>query len=277
MSKPLTTVHAKDPLWRRSAAEMRRARSVAWAFARRDLQLRYAQTRMGWLWSLGQPLLAAAIVLIVFSWIVKVEAPQGLSYPLYAFAALPAWLMAQHILLQGAPSLVHNQHIVSKIFFPRTALPLSKAGVALVDFSVATLMFWVYRGWTTGTWLEGLHWVLLFGGVGLCAALGLAYWIAALSVRYRDGLALLPFLVQGLFLLTPIAYPTERFASALGDQSWLLYLNPFVGVADGMRFGWLGLGNWNDYHLISFGVAFGLFVTGTWALKAVERTLIDDL
>ena len=276
MSKPLTTVHAKDPLWRRSAAEMRRARSVAWAFARRDLQLRYAQTRMGWLWSLGQPLLAAAIVLIVFSWIVKVEAPQGLSYPLYAFAALPAWLMAQHILLQGAPSLVHNQHIVSKIFFPRTALPLSKAGVALVDFSVATLMFWVYRGWTTGIWLEGLHWVLLFGGVGLCAALGLAYWIAALSVRYR-GLALLPFLVQGLFLLTPIAYPTERFASALGDQSWLLYLNPFVGVADGMRFGWLGLGNWNDYHLISFGVAFGLFVTGTWVLKAVERTLIDDL
>jgi ABC-type polysaccharide/polyol phosphate export permease len=146
-----------------------------------------------------------------------------------------------------------------------------------VDFSVATLLFWVYRGWTTGMWIEGLHWVLLFAALALYAALGLAYWIAALSVRYRDGLALLPFLAQGLFLLTPIAYPTERFASALGDHSWLLYLNPFVGVADGMRFGWLGLGDWNDYHLISFGVALSLFVTGTWAIKAVERTLIDDL
>ena len=269
MSKPVTTVHAKDPLWRRSAAEIRRARSVAWAFARRDLQLRYAQTRMGWLWSIGQPLLAAAIVLIVFSWIVQVQAPYGLSYPLYAFAALPSWLMVQHILLQGAPSLVHNQHIVSKIFFPRTALPLSKAGVALVDFTVATLLFWVYRWLATGMWIEGLHWVLLFAVMGLYAALGLAYWIAALSVRYRDGLALLPFLVQGLFLLTPIAYPTERFASALGDYAWLLYLNPFVGVADGMRFGWLGLGDWHYFHVISFGVAFGLFVSGTWALKAV--------
>lgn len=277
MSKDHTSVHASDPLWRRSAAEIRRARSVAWAFARRDLQLRYAQTRMGWFWSVGQPLMAAAIVLIVFSWIVQVEAPQGLAYPLFAFAALPAWLMAQHILLQGAPSLVHNQHIVSKIFFPRTALPLSKAGVALVDFSVATLLFWGYRGYTTGMWIEGLHWVLLFAFLGLYAALGLAYWIAALSVRYRDGLALLPFLVQGLFLLTPIAYPTERFAHALGDHAWILYLNPFVSVADGMRYAWLGIGNWNDHHMISFAVAFGLFVTGTWALKAVERTLIDDL
>ena len=277
MSKPVTTVHAKDPIWRRSAAEIRRARSVAWAFARRDLQLRYAQTRMGWIWSIGQPLLAAAIVLVVFAWIVRIEAPNGLSYPLYAFAGLPAWLMAQHILLQGAPSLVHNQHIVSKIFFPRTALPLSKAGVALVDFAVASLLFWLYRGVQTGLWIEGLHWVLFFGLFGGCSALGLAYWIAALSVRYRDGLALLPFLVQGLFLLTPIAYPTERFANALGDQAWLLCLNPFVALAGGMRFAWLGLGEWQDIHLLAFGVGLGLFITGTWALKSVERTLIDDL
>ncbi len=273
----MVSVHAKDPLWRRNVAEIRRGRSVAWAFARRDLQLRYAQTRMGWLWSFGQPLLAATIVLVVFSWVIKVEAPYGLSYPLYAFAALPAWLMVQHIILQGAPSLVHNQHIVSKIFFPRTALPLSKAGVALVDFGVATLLFWAFRGYQTGVWLEGLHWVLFFCLVGLYAALGLAYWFAALSVRYRDGLTLLPFLVQGFFLLTPIAYPTERFASALGDQAWILYLNPFVAVADGMRFAWLGIENWNDQHLISFAVAVGLFVTGTWVLKAVERTMIDDL
>ncbi|MFM1883824.1 MAG: hypothetical protein RL168_8 [Bacteroidota bacterium] len=277
MSKPITNVHAKDPIWRRSAAEIRRARSVAWAFARRDLQLRYAQTRMGWVWSIAQPLLAASIVLIVFAWIVQVEAPMGLTYALYAFAALPAWLMAQHILLQGAPSLVHNQHIVSKVFFPRTALPMSKAGVALVDFSVATLLFWLYRGVQTGLWLEGLHWVLLFGIFALYSALGLAYWIAALSVRYRDGLALLPFLAQGLFLLTPVAYPTERFASALGTHAWVLYLNPFVAVADGMRFAWLGIGHWQDLHQLSFGVGAGLFITGTWALKSVERTLIDDL
>jgi lipopolysaccharide transport system permease protein len=273
----MTTIQAQDPIWRRTTAEIHRARSVAWAFARRDVQLRFAQTRMGWLWSLGQPLLAAAIVLIVFSWIVQVQAPNGFSYPLYAFAALPAWLMAQHIILQGAPSLVHNQHIVSKVAFPRQALPMSKAGVALVDFMVASLLFVVFRGYTLGVWLDGLHWVLLSSLVSIYAALGIAYWIAALSVRYRDILALLPFLLQGLFLLTPIAYPTERFASALGAYSWILYLNPFVCIADGMRYAWLGVDDLNNYHLISFLMATGLFITGTWALKGAERNMIDHL
>ncbi|MDO7648184.1 MAG: hypothetical protein MUQ47_01815, partial [Schleiferiaceae bacterium] len=110
MNKPITEVQAKDPFWQVNQASRKRSWQVTKAFARRDLSLRYVQTRMGWLWVIAQPLLAAALVLLVFSVIVKVEIASDVPYALYAFAALPGWLMAQSILLQGGPSLVHNQH-----------------------------------------------------------------------------------------------------------------------------------------------------------------------
>ena len=152
MNKKIHTVSSSDSIWKFTKEDFRRTRQVTWAFARRDLQLRYIQTRLGWFWSIGQPLMAAILVLVVFSWIVQIKAPDGFDYSIYAFASLPAWLMSQHIIMQGSPSLVHNQHIISKVAFPRQSLPLSKALVALVDYLVATILYFLFRGIQSGIW-----------------------------------------------------------------------------------------------------------------------------
>ena len=280
MSDRIHTVHAKGTLWQLSATRFRESRRVAMAFARRDVNLRYVQTRLGWFWAVGQPVLAATLILLVFSYIVGVEAPQGMPYALYAFAALPGWLMVQGIIVQGGPSLIHNQHILRKIAFPREALIQSKAWVSLLDFGVATLLFAMLSLGIHGQGVNHLWiWpvVLLYS---LMSALGIAYWIAALSTQFRDLVAILPVLVQGLFLLSPIAYPSDRFASALGSSAWMLHLNPMVAMAEGFRYAWLGpefvLAS-SANLLLSMGVGITLFITGHIAIRIADRNLIDTI
>jgi len=280
MSDRVHTVHAKGSIWRLSTGRFREARRVAMAFARRDVNLRYVQTRLGWFWAVGQPVLAALLILLVFSYIVGVKAPNDLPYALYAFAALPGWLMAQGIIVQGGPSLIHNQHILRKIAFPREALIQSKALVSLMDFGVASVLFAILSIGIHGQsaahfWAWPL--VLIYT---ILSTLGIAYWIAALSTKFRDLIAILPVLVQGLFLLSPIAYPSDRFAAALGESAWLLYLNPMVAMAEGFRFAWLGpdfVLAGTDYLMLSAGMGFVLFLTGHIALRVVDRNLVDTI
>lgn len=280
MSDRVHTVHAKGSIWRLSTGRFGEARRVAMAFARRDVNLRYVQTRLGWFWAVGQPVLAALLILLVFSYIVGVKAPNDLPYALYAFAALPGWLMAQGIIVQGGPSLIHNQHILRKIAFPREALIQSKALVSLMDFGVATVLFAILSLGIHGQSASHLWaWPLVLVYTVL-STLGIAYWIAALSTKFRDLIAILPVLVQGLFLLSPIAYPSDRFAAALGDSAWFLYLNPMVAMAEGFRFAWLGpefvLAGPDDL-LLSVGMGMLLFITGHIALRIVNRNLVDTI
>ncbi len=281
MNKPITEVQAKDPFWQVNQASRKRSWQVTKAFARRDLSLRYVQTRMGWLWVIAQPLLAAALVLLVFSVIVKVEIASDVPYALYAFAALPGWLMAQSILLQGGPSLVHNQHILRKIAFPKMALIQAKGLVFLVDFLVASILFIAFAYGLYGSIPQApLLWVFMLAYTWLLAT-GMAALVAAWSVKYRDLIAILPFLAQGLFLLTPVAYPSARYADALGAWDWVLYLNPFVSMAEGFRLAFFGIGDLAELHVpgitLSFAMGCLLIFFGRLALQWVDRNLVDRL
>lgn len=277
MNKKIHHVSSSDSIWKFSKEGFRRTKQVTLAFARRDLQLRYIQTRLGWFWSIGQPLLAAILVLVVFSWIVKIEAPSGFDYSIYAFASLPAWLLSQHIIMQGSPSLVNNQHIISKVAFPRQSLPLSKAIVASVDYMVATILYFLFRGIQTGIWDFYLFSFLFYSFITILASLGIAYWIAAISIRFRDWLAILPLLIQGLFLLSPIVYSTEKYSNALGKYEWILYLNPFVAICDGFRWTWMGINNWSELHYISFLMIIILYLSGITAIRYTEDKMVDTL
>ncbi|CAI8372841.1 MAG: Teichoic acid translocation permease protein TagG [Owenweeksia sp. TMED14] len=277
MNKKIHSVSSSDSIWKFTNEGFRRTRQVTWAFARRDLQLRYIQTRLGWFWSIGQPLLAAILVLFFFSWIIEIEAPFGFNYSIYAFACLPAWLLAQHIIMQGSPSLVHNQHIISKVSFPRQSLPLSKALVALVDYMVATILYFLFRGIQSGIWDFYFFNFLFYSFATILASLGIAYWIAAISIRFRDWLAILPLLIQGLFLLSPIVYPTEKYSNALGEFEWILYLNPFVAIADGFRWTWLGINSWSELHYISFLMIIVIYFSGYTAIRYSENKMVDTL
>lgn len=202
----------------------------------RDVSVRYKQTALGAAWAVLQPALTMAVFSIFFGGLAKVPS-DGIPYPLFAFCGLLPWQLFAYALNSSANSLLNNERLVTKVYFPRLALPLAAVLAGLVDFAVAFAVLvgmMLYYGIVPGAGIFALPLLLLFA---LAAAVSVGFGLAALNVRFRDVRYVLPFLTQLWMFVTPIAYP-----SSLVPEPWrpVYGLNPMAGVVEGFRWALLG-------------------------------------
>ena len=270
MSK-LRSVSAHDAWWKINSASLSETWALTLAFGRRALRLRYAQTRLGWVWAVVQPLALITALTVVLGRVFGLP-PEGLrQFGLNLAVALPGWIWFQFTVSQGASSLITNQSLVSKAAFPRTALPNAKALVGLADFGVGTLVVLVLLVVLGEAQPLALLRLPLAMGYTALAALGWAYLGAALSVRRRDLLAVLPILLQVLFFISPVALPSANFEpKGFGILYWL---NPAVAMADGFRWAWLGWDVLQPAHLLSAGSGILGFAVGLLTLRWRSKRL----
>ncbi|MEY4460692.1 MAG: hypothetical protein RL429_681 [Bacteroidota bacterium] len=270
MSK-VRSVSAHDAWWKINSASLSETWALTLAFGRRDLRLRYAQTRLGWVWAVVQPLALITALTVVLGRVFGLP-PEGLrQFGLNLAVALPGWIWFQFTVSQGASSLLTNQSLVSKAAFPRTALPNAKALVGLADFGVGTLVVLVLLVVLGEAQPFALLRLPLAMGYTAVAALGWAYLGAALSVRRRDLLAVLPILLQVLFFISPVALPSANFEpKGFGILYWL---NPAVAMADGFRWAWLGWDVLQPAHLLSAGSGILGFAVGLLTLRWRSKRL----
>ncbi|MEG3614433.1 ABC transporter permease [Isoptericola haloaureus] len=216
--------------------ELWEAREIFYRFGIRDVVLRYRQTAIGVAWVVLQPLVTAGIFSIVFGRVAGLPTG-GVPYMLFAFAGTTAWTVFSGVLSRAAPSLVANQALVSKVFFPRVVVPLSTALSVLLDFAVSLAMFavlLVVYGVNPGWALLGLPlWTVC--AVALGSGLGLA--ASAIMVKYRDVTYVLPWLVQVMMYATPVAYSLDAVPANL---SWLFAVNPLTWLMECFRWSMLG-------------------------------------
>jgi lipopolysaccharide transport system permease protein len=202
----------------------------------RDIKVRYKQTELGVAWALLQPLLTMAVFSVFFGRLVRVPS-DGVPYPAFALTALVPWTFFAYGLTQSANSLVADQQLVTKVYFPRLAIPLATVLSGLVDLVpsfVVLLGLLAYYGI-----VPSLHvlWVVPLLLLAFVTALGAGLWLSALNVRYRDVRYTVPFLTQLWLFATPVAYPS----SLIGEPWRMLYgLNPMAGVVEGFRWALLG-------------------------------------
>lgn len=256
------------PRW----SELWRSREVFYRFGQRDILLRYRQTAVGVAWVFIQPLLAAGIFSIVFGGIAQLPSG-GVPYFLFSFAGLLGWNLFNGIVSRSAGSLVANQALVSKVFFPRLLVPLSSVLSVLLDFAVAfglyvvlLFLFGVNPGWALlllPFWM--LATILLASGVGLAAS--------AASVTYRDIAYLLPWILQLLLYATPIAYSLDAVPSNL---RWLFEMNPLTWLMESYRWSLLGSPAPEPWQMIALAgtsvlVGFG----GLLVFQSMERGFAD--
>ena len=249
-----------------------RYRGLFYFLAWRDIAVRYKQTLIGVAWSLVRPLATMIVFTLVFGAVAKLPS-HGAPYAVFVFAALLPWQFFSSALQEGSNSLINNSNMISKVYFPRLVVPVSAVIVSLVDFMIAFALLLVFLWWyhVVPDWriltLPGF--VLLVLGI----AVGAGLWFSALNVEYRDFRYIVPFVVQlGLFV-SPVG-----FSSAIVPQPWqLLYaLNPMVGVIDGFRWAiipgqpisWLAV-------MFSAALAVGLFTSGIWYFRKMERHFAD--
>jgi lipopolysaccharide transport system permease protein len=239
----------------------------------RTLKVRYKQTALGAAWAVIQPLMTMIVFNFIFGNVAKVPT-DDIPYPIFSYTALLPWGLFTTALNQASRSLTANQNMVTKIYFPRLVLPISSVLAGLVDFAIAFviligLMF--YYG-VTPAW--NVLWTLpLFLLLSIVTALGVALWLSAINVQYRDVNYALPFLTQFWLFITPVAYS----ASVISEKWQLVYsLNPMAGVVNGFRWALLGAGNGPDAALwVSVGISLIVLVSGLIYFRNMERTFAD--
>lgn len=253
-------------------SELWGARDVLYQFGRRDVVLRYRQTAIGVLWVVIQPLAAAGVFAIVFGGVA--DLPSGnVPYVLFGMAGVLIWNVFSGIITRASGSLVANQALVSKVYFPRALIPLSSVLAVLLDFAVGlgllvvmSVLFQNNPGWAVLTlpfWL--LCAILLACGIGLAAC--------AITVKYRDVIYALPWVIQILLYATPVAYSMDAVPA---DLTWLFNINPLTWLMEGARWATLGQAMPPAWQIIALPVVgLALLVAGGAVFQKMERGFAD--
>lgn len=253
--------------------EIWRYRELLFTFAWRDVKIRYKQTILGIFWVILQPLITTVIFTVFFGRVAKISAG-NLPYSLFALSGLVFWVFFSNTLTNGANSMLNNESILKKVYFPKIILPISAILTNSVDFVInfiILLIFAVILGFTPSVWL------LLILPIGLLltsmTALGLSAFLAAMNVKYRDVRLILPFFIQILLFLTPVIYSMHSLSP---QMQILLALNPMTLVVELTR-SIFSSGNSLSPLLILTSCISSLFFlfAGLWYFRKTERFFAD--
>jgi lipopolysaccharide transport system permease protein len=247
-------------------------RELLYFFVWRDVKVRYKQTVIGVAWVILQPLMTMGVFTIFFGRLAKLPS-QGLPYPVFYFAALVPWTYFAQALQNCTAIVVSNQHVITKVYFPRLVLPLAAVCSGLVDFVIGFVVMIIL------TRSFGIHppatvaLLPVFLLLAVATALGVGLWTSALNALYRDVASIIPFIVQFWMLASPVAYPSSLVPER---WRWLYGLNPMAGVIDGFRWALTGTGKPPGAQMaISAAVVLLLVLGGLVFFQRVEGTVAD--
>ncbi len=240
----------------------------------RDIKVRYKQTLLGAAWAVIQPVLTMLIFNFIFGTVAKVTT-EGIPYPIFSYTALLPWGLFSAALNNASRSLTTNQNMVSKIYFPRLVLPLASVLGGLVDFAIAFLILIVLMIYYKVTPTPAIWTLPLFLLLTVVTALGVALWLSAINVQYRDVNYVLPFLTQFWLFLTPVAYSANVISA---KWQFVYSLNPMAGVVNGFRWALLGTNTGPSMNMaISIGISLIFLVSGLFYFRSMERTFADTI
>jgi len=174
----------------------------------RDIKVRYKQTVLGAAWAIIQPFSTMVVFSIFFGHLAKLPS-DGLPYPVFIYTALLPWQLFAYAITQANDSLVTNQNLIKKVYFPRLVIPLAAVLSGLVDFAIAfsvLLGMMMYYGIALTANVLTLPLFIFFA---LTTGLAMGLWLSALNLKYRDVRYCVPFLIQLWLFATPVLYPSS--------------------------------------------------------------------
>jgi lipopolysaccharide transport system permease protein len=243
---------------------------LAW----RDISVRYKQTIIGVAWALLRPFLTMVVFSVIFGRLANLPSDGDAPYPLLVFSAMLPWSLFSTSLGEASNSLIGNEKLISKVYFPRLIVPTATVVTAFVDFLISFVILigmLIYYRYAPGWQLLLLP---LFILLALLASLGPGLWITALNVKYRDFRYVIPFVVQFGLYVSPVGFSS----SVIPDRWRLLYsLNPMVSVIDGFR--WCILGGDSLIYGPGFALSLGVVAFFLWLgisrFRKMEKTFAD--
>jgi lipopolysaccharide transport system permease protein len=253
-------------------AEMWAYRELLYFFVWRDIKVRYKQTVIGAGWAILQPFATMVVFSLFFGKLAKLP-PAGIPYPIFFYCALLPWMYFAGALSGATGTVVENQRLITKVYFPRILLPLAAVLSGLVDFAIAFVLLiamTIYYGIapTAAALL-----VPAFLALAVLTALAAGLWLSALNAIYRDVRYVMPFLVQFWMFASPVAYPSTLVPER---WRWIYGLNPMAGVIEGFRWAVTGHGDPPGAMIfVSAAVVVVMLVGGLLYFRKMEGTVAD--
>jgi lipopolysaccharide transport system permease protein len=252
--------------------ELWRYRELFYFLVWRDIIVRYKQTLIGAAWAIIQPIGSTVLLTVVFGKVAKMPS-DGIPYAVFSFAAVAPWGFFSSAISRSGNSLVHNAHLITKVYFPRIILVASSVLSGLLDFGISFLVllglmhyFGIRLSWKILLWP-----VLTILLVLLAFSLGMI--LSSSNVKYRDIGHTIPFVMQSLFFLTPVIYPTSMIPE---NYRFLVSLNPMAGIIEGFRAVAVPSRqiDWQQLS-ISLAITLVLLVIGFIYFRHTERNFAD--
>jgi lipopolysaccharide transport system permease protein len=253
-----------------------RYRDLLYILAWRDVKVRYKQTLLGAAWAVLQPALMMVVFTIFFGRLAHVSSG-SIAYSLFVYAGLLPWTFFATAITSAGNSVVGSERLITKVYFPRLAVPLASVGAALVDSAIACgllLILMLYHGVVPG---PSLLLAPLFMALILLAAIGVGTLMAALNVAYRDFRYVIPFLTQFWMFATPTVY-MQPDGDAPAALRMVLALNPMNSLVAAFRAAVLGEAGgpiaWGQVAVAAL-LSVLLFLAGCLYFRKVEDSFAD--
>lgn len=252
-------------------AELWRYRELLYFLVWRDFKVRYKQTVLGIAWAVLQPVFNMVVFTIIFGHLAHIKS-DGTPYAVFVYAGLLPWTFFSASVNLAGLSLVNQQNLLTKVYFPRLFVPAASIGAGLVDLAIS---FGIYAIILLG-YRQMPSWQIVYLPLliilTLMATLGFSFLLAALTVSYRDVRFVIPFMLQAMMYISPVVYPVSMVPVR---WQWLLAVNPMAGIIDAYRCAILNK-PWNITTLsISTLSTIALFFLGVFYFKKTERRFAD--
>ena len=249
-------------------------RDLFYSLALRDLQVQYRQTLIGVAWAVIRPLILMVVFTTLFRLLGRIPATNTGTYAVSLYAGLLPWQLFATTLGKSTSSLVANESILTKVYFPRLILPLVPIAVGLVDFAVAFVVLLGLMVWYGVAFSATILLVPLFVALAVLVSFAFSTWLSAANALYRDIQHAVPFLIQVGMFVSPVVY---EMSAAVPEKWQTIYsLNPMVGVLEGFRWALLP-GTPAPLTAIALSITISLVVLagGLVYFRRIERFVAD--
>jgi lipopolysaccharide transport system permease protein len=252
-----------------------RYRELFYILSWRDIKVRYKQTVLGILWAIIRPLLTMLVFTFVFGRLANMPVGGAAPYAIMVFAGLLPWQFFSNALTESSNSLIGNEKLITKVYFPRLIIPVSSVITSFVDFLISFVillaLFIVYNYIPPAE----IFFIPLFWIMAVAASIGPGLWLTALNVRYRDFRHIIPFIVQFGLFVSPVGYSSSVIPA---EWQWFYALNPMAGVIDGFR--WcIVKDSPNPLLYYPFYISLGVTVLFLWLslsqFRRMEKSFAD--
>lgn len=256
-------------------SEIWESRDLFYFLTWRDIKIRYKQTILGVAWMILQPLISMVLFTIIFGNFAGIKS-DNIPYPIFVFIGLLFWQFFSATLTSTANSLISNEGIIKKIYFPRIMAPISSTFAHVVDL-IPTILILIgllayYKVTPT---LQSILLMPLLLLLILITSLGVGMFLAPINAKFRDIRYILPFFIQLGMYATPVIWPTSMFG---GNSALVRILNPIAETIEVSRSAFFNTRpmDWKIFAL-SFLFALTLLFVGLYYFRTKEDSFVDIL